>query len=69
VRPRPQPTDEREQLADEIMRLLEERGVPSGTWLVDIAQARNALQSADAVLRRLEAAIIRSAGSAPPDPR
>jgi hypothetical protein len=51
------------------MRLLEERGVPSGTWLVDIAQARNALQSADAVLRRLEAAIIRSAGSAPPDPR
>jgi hypothetical protein len=60
---------EREQIADEIMRLLEERGVPSGAWLVDIAQARNALQSADALLRRLEAAIIRSASSAPPDPR
>jgi hypothetical protein len=60
---------EREELADEILRLLEERGVPSGAWLVDIAQARNALQSTDALLRRLEAAIIRSATSAPSDPR
>jgi hypothetical protein len=61
--------NEREEIADEVMRLLEERGVPSGAWLVDIAQARNALQSADALLRRLEAAIIRSASSAPSDPR
>ena len=36
----------REGLAEEVMRLLEERGVPSGAWLVDIAQARTALREA-----------------------
>ena len=56
----------REGLAEEIMRRLEERGVPSGAWLVDIAQARTALREADALLRRLEDAIVRAAASATP---
>ena len=56
----------REGLAEEILRLLEERGVPSGAWLVDIAQARTALREADALLRRLEEAIVRAAASATP---
>jgi hypothetical protein len=55
----------REGLAQEIMRLLEERGVPSGAWLVDIAQARTALREADALLRRLEDAIVRAAAAEP----
>jgi hypothetical protein len=55
----------RDGLAEEILRLLEERGVPSGAWLVDIAQARTALREADALLRRLEEAIVRGASSAP----
>jgi hypothetical protein len=54
----------RDGLAEEIMRLLEERGVPSGAWLVDIAQARSALREADALLRRLEEAIVRAASTA-----
>jgi hypothetical protein len=53
----------REGLAEEILRLLEERGVPSGAWLVDIAQARSALREADALLRRLEDAIVRTASA------
>ena len=48
-------------VAEQVLRLLEERGVPSGAWLVDIAQTRQALRDADALLRRLEDAIIRSA--------
>jgi hypothetical protein len=63
--PRPA-ADAREGLAEEILRLLEERGVPSGAWLVDIAQARTALREADALLRRLEEAIVRAAASATP---
>ena len=39
----------RQGLAEEILRLLEERGVPSGAWLVDIAQVRNALREADSL--------------------
>ena len=48
-------------IADRVLQLLEERGVPSGTWLVDIAQTRRALRDADALLRRLEDAIVRTA--------
>lgn len=48
------------KLAEEIIELLEARGVPSGTWLVDVEQVRRALQDADAVLRRLHDAIVRS---------
>jgi hypothetical protein len=60
---------ERERLAEEILAALEERGVPSGAWLVDIARVRQDLQAADRLLRRLEDAIIRSASSAPLEPR
>jgi hypothetical protein len=56
---------EREQLVEEILTALEERGVPSGAWLVDIARVRQDLQAADKLLRRLEEAIIRSANSSP----
>ena len=56
-------------LAEEVLRLLEQRGVPAGTWLVDLAQARGALRQADALLRRLEEAIVRSAAGDPLDGR
>jgi hypothetical protein len=52
---------EPQSVAEQVLRLLEERGVPSGAWLVDIGQTRQALRDADALLRRLEDAIIRSA--------
>ena len=58
-----------EGLAEEILRLLEQRGVPSGAWLIDIAQVRSALRDADALLRRLEEAIVRSASANPLDER
>src|SRR5215204_1373107 len=35
----PEPTDA-EALAERVLELLEQRGVPSGAWLVDIAQVR-----------------------------
>jgi hypothetical protein len=54
-------------LVDEIVRGLEERGVPSGVWLVDIARVRQSLREADALLRRLEDGIIRSPESSPLD--
>lgn len=60
---------DREQLVAEILDALEERGVPSGAWLVDIARVRQDLQAADKLLRRLEDAIIRSANSSPLEPR
>jgi phosphoglycerate dehydrogenase-like enzyme len=62
-------TREGSALAEEVLRLLEERGVPSGAWLVDIAQARGALRQADALLRRLEEAIVRAAAVDPLDGR
>ena len=52
---------EPQSVAERVLQLLEERGVPSGTWLVDIAQTRRALRDADALLRRLEDAIVRTA--------
>ncbi len=55
----------REALAAEILHELEERGLPSGAWLVDIGRVRQALHDADDLLRRLEQAIIRSASSSP----
>jgi hypothetical protein len=54
-------------LVGEIVRELEERGVPSGTWLVDIARVRQSLREADTLLRRLEDAVIRSSSAAPLD--
>ena len=58
---------EASELADEIIRELEQRGVPSGTWLIDIARVRQSLREADTLLRRLEDAIIRSASASPLD--
>lgn len=60
---------DRERLAAEILDALEERGVPSGAWLIDIARVRQDLQAADKLLRRLEDAIIRSANPSPLEPR
>jgi hypothetical protein len=61
--------DERAALADEILLGLEERGVPAGAWLVDLGRVRHALREADALLRRLEEAVIRAASSSPLDAR
>jgi hypothetical protein len=60
---------ERSELAEEIVRALEERGLPPGAWLVDIARVRRALTEADGLLRRLEDAVIRAADSSPLDVR
>jgi hypothetical protein len=62
-------TPARSELVEEILEALEERGVPAGTWLVDIATVRQDLQAADRLLRRLEEAIIRSAGPSRREPR
>ena len=48
------------ELAGEIVRELEQRGVPAGAWLFDIARVRQSLREADTLLRRLEDAIISS---------
>lgn len=63
------PAKERQEsaLAAEIVDALEQRGIPSGAWLVDIARIRHALQEADDMLRRMENAIIRDASSSPLD--
>lgn len=60
---------ETSELAEEIVLALEERGLPPGAWLVDIARVRRALSDADGLLRRLEDAVIRAAGSSPLDER
>ena len=52
------------ELAGDIVRELEERGLPSGAWLFDIARVRQSLREADTLLRRLEDAIIRSQSTA-----
>ena len=60
-------TGDRSDLAEELVRALEERGLPPGAWLVDVARVRRSLHEADALLRRLEDAIIRAAETAPLD--
>lgn len=55
------------ELAGEIVRELEQRGVPAGTWLIDIGRVRQSLREADTLLRRLEDAIIRSSSASPLD--
>jgi hypothetical protein len=59
----------RSVLAEEIVQRLEERGVPAGAWLIDVARVRQSLREADDLLRRLEDAIIRSAETSPLDQR
>ena len=62
-------TEDRSELVDEIVQGLEERGLPPGAWLMDVARVRKSLQEADELLRRLEDAIIRAAETAPLDER
>ncbi len=59
--------EERRALAAAIVQGLEERGLAPGAWLVDIGRVRHSLREADSLLRRLEDAIIRVAGSSPLD--
>jgi hypothetical protein len=60
-----QPT-QTEELVESIVSALEARGVPAGTWLVDVVCVRQALRDADDLLRRLEDAIIRAANPTSP---
>jgi hypothetical protein len=55
------------ELAAEIIRELEHRGVPAGAWLIDIGRVRQSLREADTLLRRLEDAIIGSSSASPFD--
>ena len=50
----------------DVVRALEERGVPEGAWLLDIARVRRSLREADTLLRRLEDAIIRASEPSSP---
>jgi hypothetical protein len=54
---------EASELVGEIIRELEQRGVPAGAWLIDIARVRQSLREADTLLRRLEDTIIRSSSA------
>jgi hypothetical protein len=54
-----------ERLAETVIAALEARGVPDGVWLIEIEQARLGLKAVDDLLRRLEDAVIRNAGSTP----
>jgi hypothetical protein len=49
---------EHEQLLEALLEGLRGHGVPQGAWLVEIAQARQALAQADSLLRRLAEAIV-----------
>lgn len=53
----------RDELVDDLLRRMEERGVPQGAWLVDITHARASLRRAyeetDALLERLQEAVMR----------
>lgn len=60
---------DREALTADILRGLEERGLPPGAWLMDIGRVRHTLRETDALLRRLEEAIIRSVSRSPLDER
>ena len=62
----PPPSQRAESLATQLAEL-EQRGVPPGAWLLDIARTRRALQEAETLLLRLEDAIVRGASSAPLD--
>ena len=62
-------TGDRSELADEVVQALDERGLPPGAWLMDVACVRRSLHEADDLLRRLEDAIIRAAETAPLDER
>ena len=48
---------EREELVEDLIRRLQEKGIPEGAWLFDLARARAGLREVDDLLRRLELAI------------
>lgn len=54
-------------LVAQIIVELENRGVPSGAWLIDIGRVRQSLREADTLLRRLEDTIIRVSSASPLD--
>lgn len=49
--------EERSALVDEIIAALDARGAPPDVWLVEIAQVRQALRTADTLLLRMQDAI------------
>lgn len=51
---------EREEMITDLVGRLRAEGAPQGTWLVEIAQARDQIATVDSLLRRLSAAIIDS---------
>jgi len=51
-------TEEQADLIDALTARLRVDGVPEGVWLLDIAQARQALQNTDDLLLRLSDAIV-----------
>lgn len=55
--------DEREELLDALTQRLRAEGAPRGVWLVEIAQARQALRAADALLIRLADALEAQTGA------
>jgi hypothetical protein len=60
------PVSESDELLERLLAAIDARGIPEGAWLIDIARVRRALQDADALLRRLEDAVIRGASSSFP---
>jgi hypothetical protein len=53
---------EHEQLLQALLERLRAEGAPQGMWLIEVAQAREQLQSIDGLLRRLASAIIEGLG-------
>ena len=53
--------EEQPDLVTDLLDKLEERGVPHGTWLLEIEEWRQALHEIDTGLLRLHDAIIRDA--------
>lgn len=49
---------ERQELLDALVDRLRSEGAPQGTWLVEIAQAREHVAAVDGLLRKLAAAIV-----------
>lgn len=47
-----------EELLEALVDRLRAEGVPAGSWLVEIAQARQSLALADSLLRRLAESIV-----------
>lgn len=52
---------DRAAIVDDLLVRLEERGVPQGTWLVEIEQAHRSLIEVSGLLSRLRSALIRQA--------